>query len=61
MVDMKTAGQQTAAGFAKSNDPIPRSSYSPFPATATKGQIPTLDTAKIAPTPGPVPRGQVNE
>jgi len=38
---MKAVGQQTAAGFAKSNAPIPQSSHNPFPATGAADAIPT--------------------
>jgi hypothetical protein len=50
----QAVGQRTAAGFAQSNEPIPQSNHNLMPATASKGQIPTVDTAKIAPTTGPV-------
>jgi hypothetical protein len=54
MATMKETGQQTAAGFQKSNAPIPQSK----PIPGGTGQIPTVDTAKIAPTSGPAGDGE---
>ena len=54
MATMKETGQQTAAGFQKSNAPIPQSK----PIPGGTGQIPTVDTAKIAPTTGPAGDGE---
>ncbi|MGO9326179.1 MAG: hypothetical protein ACLP07_16615 [Terracidiphilus sp.] len=54
MATMKETGQQAAAGFARSNAPIPQSN----PIPGGMGQIPTVDTAKIAPTSGPAGDGQ---
>jgi hypothetical protein len=53
VADMKAVGQQTAAGNAKSNVPIPSNTHQPFPSSTVPGGIPTLDTAKFAPTTGP--------
>ena len=47
---MKETGQQTAAGYAKSNAPIPSNTHQPFPSSPVPGGIPSLDSAKIAPT-----------
>jgi|GEM_PF-5211491 len=41
--DTKAVEQQTAAGYAKSNAPIPQSSHNPFPATGTADGISTID------------------
>jgi len=53
MATMKETGQQTAAGYAKSNAPIPSNTHQPFPSSPVPGGIPSLDSAKIAPTSGP--------
>jgi len=53
MATMNETGQQAAAGYAKSNAPIPQSK----PIPGGTGQIPTVDTAKIAPTTGPAGDG----
>jgi len=58
MADTKATGQQTAAGFAQSNAPITSNNHQPFPNVATKGQIPIVNTAAIAPTTGPVPQAE---
>jgi hypothetical protein len=41
MADAKSTGQQTAAGYAKSNAPIPQSNHNPIPATGAADAIPT--------------------
>jgi hypothetical protein len=58
MATMKETGQQTAAGFQKSNAPIPSNTHQPFPSGAVPGGVPTVDTAKIAPTSGPAGDGE---
>jgi hypothetical protein len=58
MATMKETGQQTAAGLQKSNAPIPSNTHQPFPSGAVPGGVPSLDTAKIAPTTGPVPQAE---
>ena len=58
MATMKETGQQTAAGFAKSNEPIPSNTHQPFPSSPVPGGIPSLDSAKIAPTSGPAGDGE---
>lgn len=54
----QAVGQRTAAGFAKSNAPIPSNTHQPFPSSPVPGGIPSLDTARVAPTSGPAGDGQ---
>jgi hypothetical protein len=55
---MKSTGTETQAGFQKSNAPIPSNTHQPFPSSPAPGGIPSLDTAKIAPTSGPAGDGE---
>jgi hypothetical protein len=49
VADMKAVGQQTAAGNAQSNAPIPQLRHDPF----AGGSIHVNNTAPIAPATGP--------
>lgn len=53
MADMKTVGAQTAAGYARSNVPIPSNTHQPFPASPVPDGVPSVDSSRIAPTSGP--------